>query len=131
MLTVEEIMTQDVVTVRPETSVREAIQILLRESISGLPVTGAEGRLVGMITEFAMLAVAYDDRVQDHTVVEHMTAEVITAEPSDTVRRVADLCILNRVRRVPVLREGRIVGLVSRRDVLRALYESGAPACAI
>lgn len=126
MLTAGAIMTTDLVTVRPSASIEEAIEMLLNQGISGLPVTDDDGRLVGVITEFALLAVAYDNRVKNHTVNQHMTREVITVDLNDSVSRVADLCIVHRVRRVPVMLDGRLVGIIARRDVLRALVESSA-----
>jgi predicted transcriptional regulator len=126
MLTAGEIMTTNLVTVRPEASIEEAIEILLSQTISGLPVTDEDGRLVGVITEFALLAVAYDKRVKNHTVSQHMTREVISVDINDTVSRIADLCIVHRVRRVPVMQDDRLVGVIARRDVLRALVESSA-----
>ena len=124
MLTAGAIMTPTLVTVRPDVSIEEAIEILLREQISGLPVLDEDDRLIGLITEFALLAVAYDRRVTNHTVSQHMTRDLITVDVDDPVSRVADLCIVHRVRRVPVIKDGRMVGLIARRDVLRALVES-------
>ena len=129
MLTAGAIMTPDLVTVRPDASIDQAIELLLREQISGLPVVDDDGRLVGVITEFALLAVAYDRRVKNHKVSNHMTRELITVEVDDPVSRVADLCIVHRVRRVPVMQNGRLVGVIARRDVLRALVESPTAAC--
>jgi predicted transcriptional regulator len=126
MLTAGAIMTTDLVTVRPTASIEEAIEVLLNQQISGLPVTDDDGRLVGVITEFALLAVAYDKRVKNHTVNQHMTREVITVDLNDPISRIADLCIVHRVRRVPVMLDGRLVGIIARRDVLRALVESPA-----
>lgn len=126
MLTAGSIMTTDLVTVQPDASVEEAIAILLNERISGLPVTDDAGRLVGVITEFALLAVTYDKRVKNHTVGQHMTREVITVDVNEPVDRIADLCIVHRVRRVPVMRDGRLIGVIARRDVLRALVEEPA-----
>jgi CBS domain-containing protein len=131
MLTAGAIMTQDLVTVRPDASIEEAIDLLLREQISGLPVVDDDGCLVGVITEFALLAVAYDRHVKDHRVSHHMTRELITVEVDDPARRVADLCIVHRVRRLPVLQNGRLVGVIARRDVLRALVESPSIACMV
>jgi CBS domain-containing protein len=124
MLTAGAIMTADLVTVRPDASIEEAIDMLLNQQISGLPVVDDDGRLVGVITEFALLAVSYDRRVANHTVSQHMTRELITVDIDDPIHRIADLCIVHRVRRVPVLKDGRLVGVIARRDVLRALVES-------
>jgi CBS domain-containing protein len=129
MLTAGAIMSPNPLTVRPESSIEEAIALLLKEQISGLPVTDKDDRLVGVITEFALLAVAYDKRVKNHTVGQHMTRELITVEVDDPISRVADLCIVHRVRRVPVMQDGRMVGLIARRDVLRALVENPVEAC--
>ena len=126
MLTAGAIMTTDLITVRPDVSIDDAIELLLNQHISGLPVMDEDGRLAGVITEFALLAVAYDKRVKNHTVSQHMTREVITVDVNDPISRIADLCIVHRVRRVPVMKDGRLIGLISRRDVLRALIESPA-----
>jgi CBS domain-containing protein len=126
MLNAGAIMTTDLVTVRPDVSIEDAIEMLLNQSISGLPVVDDDGRLVGVITEFALLAVTYDKRVKNHTVSQHMTREVITVDVNDPISRIADLCIVHRVRRVPVMQDGRMIGVIARRDVLRALVESPA-----
>lgn len=121
MLAAGEIMSTNLKTVHPNTSIQEAIEILINQRVSGLPVIDDQNRLVGMITEFALLAVAYDRSVSKQTVSQHMTRDVITVNVDDPASRVADLCIVHRVRRVPVMREGRLVGVIARRDVLRAL----------
>src|SRR6188472_2263518 len=105
MLTAGAIMTSDVVTSRPNVSIEAAIDTLLSQEISGLPVTDDDGRLVGLITEFALLAVAYDRRVKNHTVGQHMTRDIISVDADDPISRVADLCIVHRVRRVPVMKD--------------------------
>jgi CBS domain-containing protein len=121
MLTAGAIMSANLIMTGPEASIEEAIALLLNEQISGLPVVDRAGRLVGVITEFALLAVAYDQRVKNQTVSEHMTTEVITVDVDDPISRVADLCIVHRVRRLPVMKDGRLAGIIARRDVLRAL----------
>jgi CBS domain-containing protein len=129
MLTAGAIMTTEIVTSRPNVSIEAAIDTLLSKEISGLPVVDDDGRLVGVISEFALLAVAYDRRVKNHTVNQHMTRDIISVDIDDPISRVADLCIVHRVRRLPVLKDGRLVGIISRRDVLRALVDSPAAAC--
>lgn len=127
MLPVHEIMTRDMVTISPDAPISDAIELLLARRVSGLPVVDSSGKLVGILTEFALLALAYDANVAEHKVSDHMTCDVLTVDTNDTVNKVADLCIVHRVRRLPVLEKGQLVGLVSRRDVLDSLYKSTAP----
>lgn len=129
MLTARAIMTEDIVTITPESSIKDAIELMLIQRISGLPVCNNDGHLVGVITEYALLAIAYDHKIQCDTVAKHMTTEVLTIDIDDPINKAADLCIAHRVRRVPVLHKGHLAGLISRRDVLKALYESEAPVC--
>lgn len=124
MLTARDIMTEGVITILPSCTIQEAIDLLLAENISGLPVVDESNRLVGIVTEFALLAVAYDEHVLADAVSLHMTTDLLTVDADDPIRKVADLCIVHRVRRVPVMRNGRLAGLISRRDVLKAVYRS-------
>jgi CBS domain-containing protein len=124
MLTAAAMMTEELVTISPEASIQEATELLLDKQISGLPVVDRDGRLVGVITEFALLAMVYDQAVQHHPVSRHMTREVITVDADDPINRIADLCIVHRVRRLPVMKDGRLVGLIARRDVLKTMYQN-------
>ena len=130
MLTVRDIMTENLVTISPKSSIQEAIEMLLLQQISGLPVLEADGQLVGIVTEFALLGLAYDDKIREDTIEKHMTTNVLTVQAEDPVSKVADLCLVHRVRRVPVMEGNKLVGLVARRDVLKALYEAVEPAYA-
>jgi CBS domain-containing protein len=129
MLSARDIMTENVVTISPQASIQEAIETLLNQEFSGLPVADKDGKLVGIVTEFALLGLVYDHRMRGDAVTKYMTTEVLTVDVNDPVSKVADLCLVHRVRRVPVMDQGRLVGLIARRDVLRALYEAKAPAC--
>ena len=129
MLTVRAIMVDKIVTISPESSVQEGIELLLSQGVSGLPVVDRQGSLVGIVTEFALLGLAYDDKIRQDTVAQHMTTDVLTIEADDPISKVVDLCLVHRVRRVPVMEQGKLPGLVGRRDVLKALYESKAPVC--
>lgn len=129
MLTASAIMNENVVTINQNALIQEAIDILLNQQISGLPVIDDEGQLVGVVTEFALLAIAYDRNVTQDTVAQHMTTELLTVSPTDPINKVVDQCLVHRVRRLPVVKNGRLLGLIARRDVLRALQESQAPVC--
>jgi len=124
MITARQVMSEDLITLRPSCSVRKAIELILEHGISGLPVVDDKGHLVGIVSEFALLAVAYDRKVENDVVAQHMTTDVFTVDIDDPISKVSDLCIAHRVRRAPVMENGRLVGLISRRDVLRAVYES-------
>jgi CBS domain-containing protein len=126
MITARDIMTAELVTIRPDCTIKAAIELLLAERISGLPVVNERNRLVGIVTEFALLAVAYDAHILNDAVAQHMTTDLLTVDASDPIRKVADLCVTHRVRRVPVMERGELVGLIARRDVLRAIYDSRA-----
>ena len=131
MLTARDIMTDRVVTIGPDAFLQEAIEVILAMQVSGLPVVEANGRLIGIITEFALLTTAYDATTACETVGQHMTTDVLTVNADDPIRKVADQFIVHRVRRVPVLEKGRIVGLIARRDVLKAVFESEPQVCGV
>lgn len=130
MLTAEQVMTTNVVTIDPNATIHEAIELLISRKISGLPVIDHDNRLVGILTEFALLALAYDHEIAHQTVEQHMTKDVLTVQANTPVNKIADQRIVHRVRRLPVVQGDRLVGMVSRRDVLKALYEAEAPVVA-
>ena len=131
MLTARDIMTDRIVTIGPDAFLQEAIEVIISMRVSGLPVVDSDGRLIGIITEFALLTTAYDATTACETVGQHMTADVLTVNADDPIRKVADQFIVHRVRRVPVLDKGRIVGLITRRDVLKAVFESEPQVCSV
>ena len=131
MLTARDLMTDRVVTIGPDAFLQEAIEVIIEMQVSGLPVVDASGQLIGIITEFALLTTAYDATTACETVGQHMTADVLTVNADDLIRKVADQFIVHRVRRVPVLDKGRIVGLITRRDVLKAVFESEPQVCSV
>ena len=147
----DEVMTRDPTTIAPEASVAEAVRRMLDARVSGLPVVDAVGRLVGVITEGDLLARAElgtekkratwleflfgpgrsaEDFVHAHgrRVEEVMTRTPSTVSPSAGLDEVVGTMIDKRVKRLPVVEGGALVGVVSRADVLRAL--SGAFASA-
>ncbi|MBN2022049.1 MAG: CBS domain-containing protein [Pirellulales bacterium] len=113
------IMTTDVVTIREDAPVREAIKTLLEHRISGLPVVDAEGQLVGIITEYQLVQALFRPDVSDEPVGRFMTTELVTVGEDALLFQVANLLIKHRMRRVPVVRDGRVVGIIARRDLLR------------
>jgi CBS domain-containing protein len=123
MQVAKDIMRRQIITISPDITVGESIDILIENGISGLPVVDGSGTLVGMITEFALLAAAYDEAIKSEPVSRHMTREILSIGPESPIRAIADKFIVHRIRRVPVLENGKLIGSISRRDVLRAIQQ--------
>jgi CBS domain-containing protein len=122
-------MRTDIVSVRPDATLGEAVKLLLEHRISGLPVTDENGLLLGVISEFALLAITYEPLADRQPVQDHMTKHVISVTPDTGLKELADTFILRRIRRLPVTKHGRLVGMVSRRELLRAAVAAGEPIC--
>ena len=125
MYQASDVMTRNVTTIAPEATVDEAIQVLLDHQISGLPVVDARGMLVGMISEFQLLETVFDPQIRNEPVRGFMTKDVIAVDDGALLADVASLFIMHRIRRVPVLRGGQLVGLITRGDLLRYVSKAG------
>jgi CBS domain-containing protein len=117
-------MTRDVVNVSSDATVSETIELLLAHRISGAPVVDDEMRLVGIISEFRLMQAIYDPLLKFQCVAELMSTDVLTVNEETPVLTVANLMIWNRIRRVPVLRNGILVCLISRPDMIRYALET-------
>jgi CBS domain-containing membrane protein len=139
-----DVMTRDVASVAPDTSLKEVAEIMAQRKISGVPVVAADGTVVGMISEKDFLtsmgsgvATSFMDvvaqclhgrgclaaPVRAKVAKDIMSAPVVTAAEETPVMEVADLFTRHGINRVPVLnREGRLIGLVSRADVVRSSF---------
>jgi CBS domain-containing protein len=114
-----DVMTKNLVTLSPDTTAEEAIEILLKHKISGAPVVESDRTLVGIVSEYQLLAVIYDDGFKEQPIKELMTKEVLTVDEGTLLTEIANLFIVHRIRRLPVLHEGELVGQISRRDIIR------------
>lgn len=148
--TVREVMTRDVVTVRPATAYKDLVDLMVGERIGALPVVDRQGALVGIVTEADLLcrAAHADDRpfVADHRFVRRrtredrrkttgltagavMTTPVLTVAPDDPLPSAARRFARTRVHRLCVVEDHRLVGIVSRRDVLRPFLRGDPDIC--
>lgn len=127
--TVEKYMARQLVTVRTNTNISEAIALLLKHQISGMPVVDDAGRLVGVLSEQDCLKSFVNAQYYEEPttcVRDLMSATPETVEPKTDILKVAEFFLNNSYRRLPVLEGDRLVGQISRRDVLRAIQEAGA-----
>ncbi len=108
-----EIMTRGVVTVGPETPLDEIARLLVQRQITGVPVVDAYGRVLGIVSEFDLIA------KRGRVAADVMSTDVLAVSEDTPAETIADLIARQRVRRVPVLRDGRLVGIVTRADLVR------------
>lgn len=146
MLTAKDIMTRDVITVRPDTSVEDLAKILVANRISGVPVLDTAGALYGIVTEndlirqnkrlhiptvvsFLDAAIYLESSKKFEEEVRRVTAtkvadlcerKVITITESTSVADIATLMSEKKAFLLPVLRDGKVVGIVGKRDVVKA-----------
>ena len=141
---VQEVMSRDVVTVTPETPLKEVARKLIELRISGMPVVGPGGSVVGVVSEADVLAkerIEYEDggaiarlihrpdpaqkaKLAARVAGEAMTSPAITVEPYWTVPTVAQMMLEHGINRLPVVRRGRLVGIVTRADLVRAFVRT-------
>lgn len=115
-----QLMTPDPVIARPEHTLREAAELLLYHHISGLPVLDGDGRLVGVVSEIDLI------EKEGKTVADVMSREVISVDAGARPEAIAAAMARARIKRVPVLRDGALVGIISRADIVR-WAAGGAP----
>lgn len=115
-----EIMTRKVLTTHSEASVQEVARLLSRERISGAPVVTAEGMMIGIVTEADIIDKVDRDGLH---VADIMSREIIAVQEDTPVTEIARLLAQHKIKRVPVLRDGQLVGIVSRADIVRAVSE--------
>ena len=121
---VRDYMAGSIVSFKPETDVLDAIHDLVRHRIAGAPVVNDQGELVGMLSELDCLKVSLNAGYYGDwggPVSDFMTPDVETVDADMNIVDLAQKFIDRGFRRFPVLRNNRLVGQISRRDVLRAL----------
>ena len=146
MLTVRDVMTTTVISVHPADPVKDVAQLLVDRRISGVPVVDADGVVLGVVSEADFLikelgidaprgarrllqgisesAHAREQKRAARTVGELMTAPPITISPRRPIAEAARLMTTRRVNRLPVVDDGRLVGMVTRADLVRAFARS-------
>ena len=118
MPTVSDIMTPQVTTIDADATVVDAVALLVMQDMSGVPVM-QDQTIVGVVTELDLFDVLFDPNLRSRSVGDLMHTDVHTVDASEDLPQLAHMFALYGCRRLPVLRDGRLVGLVSRRDLLR------------
>ncbi|MFH1716585.1 MAG: CBS domain-containing protein [Planctomycetota bacterium] len=125
MLEARDIMSKSVICIRKETPIVEAIKLMVKNNITGIPVVEDDMTLVGILSEQDVLRLfhTYEDE-KDRTVAEFMTQPAVHFEESELLLDVCYCLRDNAIRRVPVTSSGKVVGVISRSDILKCILKS-------
>lgn len=124
MLKAKDIMTKKVVSVRRDTPVEEAIELLLAHEVSGIPVVEGDMTLVGIVTEKDLLGLLYGPQdIKETTVEEFMTQPAVHFEADESLDDICACLLSVTFRRVPVTKDEKVVGIISRPDVIRCIHD--------
>ena len=118
MFQAKAVMTTEPITVHKNTDIYEAIRAMVENNITGLPVVNDDMTLAGIITEKDVLRLLYNMEDRPGLVEDFMTEEVVAFDQEDNLIDIAECLIDNHFRRVPILAEGKVVGVVSRKDII-------------
>ncbi len=115
-----DIMTHDVRTIHPDASAQEVARLLSQERISGVPVVDVKGKVIGIVTEADIISKINREGL---CVADIMSHEVIAVGEETAVSEIATLFTEHKIKRVPVLHDGKLVGIVSRADIVNAVAQ--------
>lgn len=115
-----DIMTRKVCTIHPGASAQEAAQLLDQMRISGLPVVDEDGKIIGIITEADIISKVDREGLR---VADIMSHEVTFVSEETSVSEIAMLLTDRKIKRVPVVNDGKLVGIVSRADIVHAVAQ--------
>lgn len=127
-LMVEHYMTRQLVTFSPDQTMDEVMSVFLSKQISGGPVIDERGRLIGMISEGDCLKQVVKDKYHNIPTLsghvrDFMATEVVSIEYDVNIFELAQMFLNKRLRRFPVLKNGKLVGQISQKDVMKAVIK--------
>ncbi len=124
-LTAKDIMTRPVVSAKKHAIARDIVFQILTGRYSGMPVTEEDGKVIGVVTEYDLLAqIATGRQLRKLTAQDVMTKKTVTVDVNTPLNEVLNIMLAKDVIRVPVTRDGRLVGIIARSDILRNFIES-------
>jgi CBS-domain-containing membrane protein len=116
-----DIMTTNVITAKKDMVLTDVIALLLRWHISAMPVVDDDDRIVGIVSEIDLVNLTFDGNARDTTVEEVMVTDIVSFSPDTELADLVQSFSKRHLRRVPIIDKGKVVGIVSRRDILREM----------
>ena len=124
MLRARDIMNTNVISVKQDTPIFEAVKLLVENNVSGMPVVEDDMTLTGILSEKDVVDLFYEaERAEDKTVSDYMTYPAVYFEDNHALLNVCNFLGKNIFRRVPVTSNGKLVGIISIQDVLNAVLQ--------
>ena len=124
MLKARDIMNTDVISVKKDTSIFEAVKLLVEHNISGLPVLEDDMTLAGILSEKDVVDLFYEnEEAENKTVNDYMTDPAVHFDENSDLVNVCDFLLKNIFRRVPVTSDGKLIGIISVKDVLNSVLQ--------
>jgi len=123
MFEIKAFMTTDIITVKRETPISQAIELLLENNITGLPVVEDDNTLAGIISEKDIMDIVFSSVDVSSKVEDFMTKDVVSFEQDEDFTAICECLINNNFRRVPIVENGKLVGIISRSDIIKYLFE--------
>lgn len=123
---IKEFMAENLITFSPNTPIELAMESFLDNKISGAPITNEEGQLVGVLSEKDCMKTLFESSYYNNLggyVKEYMSTNITTVNVHQTLSNVVDQFMKSRYRRFPVMEGTKLVGQISRRDVIRAIMK--------
>ena len=112
------IMTTDVICVNKDTGIYKAIESMVENNITGLPVVNEDMSLGGIISEKDVLSLLYNMEDRPDTVEHYMSSDPVCFDVDDSLIDIAECFIKNHFRRVPIISDGKLAGIISRKDII-------------
>jgi len=123
MLTAKDIMTEDIISVREDTPIYEAVELIVKHGISGMPVVKDDMTLVGIVSEKDLIKLFYGKEGENNRVCDFMTQPAVHFDVDESLLDVCDFLMKNIFRRVPITSKDKLAGIISIKDVLGYILE--------
>lgn len=115
---IRDIMSKSVVSIRRDATMIDAVRVLTKHHLSGAPVVSAIGEVIGFISEPNLMDVLFDKEARSELVSNVMSREVHVVHADDPISTAASMLAMYGIRRLPVIEDGHLIGVITRRDLL-------------